>query len=194
MVHGSWFMVGGWLLLIVLAPHAAASDDVPPASRQKLENLFAKVADNLWTESDKYWHEGRLDVCVGIHRLIVEIDPTFVEAYDIAAWLLSSDGRDAEAEALYRRGVAANPNRWEPAFDFGMFYYQKKDFNNAEKCLAQSTTKSAPTYVWKMLAHSQEKQGKYGPALETWVKVKSLDPNDPVVDNAIARNKSLLSR
>jgi tetratricopeptide (TPR) repeat protein len=174
---------------VTLAGSAEKPQDIPAASREKLEDIFARVADKLWTQTDDAWHSHRLDVCIGLYRFIVEIDPKFVEAYDQGAWLIWSDGRDAEAKALYLRGIAANPDGYELLFDFGMFYYNKKDFRNAEAQFKAATSKSAPAMVWKMLAHSQEKQGNRRAALDTWRKVKELDPSDPAADRGIAQNQ-----
>jgi tetratricopeptide (TPR) repeat protein len=184
-VPAAFFAV--WL---VASSTMAAPRDLPKESRDKLEDVFARVADGLWLKTDETWHQGRLDVTAGLCRFIVEIDPSFVEAYDIGAWLLSSDGRFGDAEALYMKGIAANPNNYVPFFDFGMYYDQRKDFAKAEKYFQEATTRSAPTFVWRMLAHMREKIGDHRGALDVWRKVKEMDPSDPAADGGIAREKA----
>jgi tetratricopeptide (TPR) repeat protein len=119
--------------------------------------------------------------------MITNLDPSFTEAYSLGAWLLWSAGRDTEAIAVYRKAIAANPKNWEPAFDFGMYWYGKRNFAEAESNLALATQNSAPSTVWKMLAHAREKLGRLPEALAAWDKVKELDRSDPVIEQNVRR-------
>lgn len=180
------------VLVLISAPAVIAANDLPKQSRDKLEDVFASVVDGLWAKTDEAFDEGRFDVSAGLCRFIVEIDPTFMEAYDIGAWMLDSDGRPGEAEALYMKNISANPKSYKPYFDLAMFYDQKRDYTKAEEYFRQATTHSAPTLVWRMLAHMREKLGDHGGALEVWETVKKMDPSDTFADPGIAREKAAL--
>jgi tetratricopeptide (TPR) repeat protein len=177
---------------LIASATMAGAREMPKESRDKLESVFARVADDLWLKTDEAWHDGRLDVIAGLCRFIVEIDPSFLEAYNIGAWLLDSDDRFGEAEALHRKAIAANPDRYEPFFEIGMFYDQKKDYVNAEKYFREATARSAPTFVWRMMAHMREKTGDHHGALDAWETVKKMDPADAMADSGIAREKAAI--
>jgi len=149
--------------------------------------VFRNVADGLWKASEDAWHLGRHDICIELHRVTVEVDPTFAEAYSNAAWLMWSAGRDAEAIAMYQRNIEFNGKDYDPHFDLGMYYYGKKVYLDAEANFAEATRHSAPSQVWKMLAHTREKLGRYEDALETWESVRRMDPHDPVIDQNVRR-------
>lgn len=182
------------LIMFGLTPTPGYCATPPPAeSISKLEDIFAKVADNLSMEIESAWHEGRLDVCIELSRLVVEVDPSYVEAYGNGAWLLSSAGKDAEAVALYKKGIAANPNRYEVYFELGMYYYRKKDFANAEVNFSAATKHAPPAFVWKILAHSLEKLGRLEDSLAAWDKAKAIDPKDPVIEINMSRIREKLA-
>ncbi|MDO8915451.1 MAG: hypothetical protein Q7W16_05145 [Coriobacteriia bacterium] len=42
-------------------------------------------------------------------RLVVALDPQFVQAYYVAPWVVRANGREADAIAIAREGVANNP-------------------------------------------------------------------------------------
>ena len=187
-MRSNWFGLMALLLCAAaVAARCAVPQDMPAESRSKLESVFRQTVDILWEDTDIVWHEGRHDVCIRLHRLIVEMDPTLIESYDLAAWLLDSADQEQEAIALYRKGIAANPDSYELYFDLGMLYRGKKDDRNAELNFIAATDRSVPAFVWKTLAHSRERLGKLSEALAAWEKAKALDPSDRVIEPNMAR-------
>jgi len=182
------------LAAVVVPARCAAAHDMPAESRSKLEGVFRRTADILWDDTEIAWHAGRHDVCINMHRLITEMDPTFIESYDVGAWLLDSAGRRQEAIAFYNKGIAANPDRYELYFDLGMLYYGGKDHSNAELNFSAAVDRSAPPSVWKMLAHTQEKLGKLSEALAAWEKVRQMNPSDPVIEPNASRIRLKLEK
>ena len=148
----------------------------------QVEEILDDVVDRLWDRADWYWHEGRYEERVAIDRLIIRIEPQFIEPYGTAGWLLESLGRDPEALALYRQAVAAVPERWETHQDLGMFYYGHKKYPAAAAEFREATQKpGAPGYVWKMLAHASEHAGDLERAVAAWEGAARVTPNDPAV-------------
>src|SRR5438105_3266081 len=72
----------------------------PPQAQAILDD----VADRLWDRGDFYWHEGRYEERVALDRLVIRVQPRFIEPYGTAGWLLESLGRKNEALAMYRQG------------------------------------------------------------------------------------------
>lgn len=174
------------------APQAA-----PPAARAssatQVQGVLDEVVDRLWTRADWYWHEGRYEERVAVDRLILTMQPRFVEAYGTAGWLLESLGREAEALALYRQGVAVAPERWDTHHDLAMYYYQHKDYASAAEAFRNATQQSgAPPYVWKMRAHALERSGKLAEAVAAWEAAGKIAPNDGAVWSNLRRIRARL--
>jgi len=177
------------LLLIAGAAAAAPAARARPAGARRgvkpapqVEEILDDVVDRLWDRADWYWHEGRYEERVAIDRLIIRMEPQFIEPYGTAGWLLESLGRNQEALALYRQAVAAVPERWETHQDLGMFYYQLKDYPAAAGEFRAATQKpGAPSYVWKMLGHACEHAGDLEQAVAAWKGAARVAPNDPAI-------------
>src|SRR5260370_26826622 len=139
------------------AKMASSRKSRPALQAPQVEEILDDVVDRLWDRADWYWHEGRYEERVAIDRLIIRMEPRFIEPYGTAGWLLESLGRGQEALDLYRQAVAAAPNRWETHQDLGMYYYQHKEYAAAAEDFQRGTQQTAaPVYVGKMLAHAYE--------------------------------------
>jgi Flp pilus assembly protein TadD len=169
-----------------------------PASRGvpapgNAEVVLGEVVDRLWSRGDFYWHEGRYEERVALDRLLIRMEPRFIEPYGTAGWLLDSMDRDEEALDLYRQAVAVAPQRWETHHDLGMFYYQHKEYPAAANAFRRGTQQQgAPHYVWKMLAHACERMGELEKALAAWEAAARVAPNDPAVAPNLQRVRARL--
>jgi tetratricopeptide (TPR) repeat protein len=180
----------GAALTVVIAGWAGAAPAKQPPARAarttkpapQVEEILDDVVDRLWDRADWYWHEGRYEERVAIDRLIIRMEPGFIEPYGTAGWLLESLGRDPEALALYRQAVAAVPGRWETHQDLAMFYYEHKAYPDAASEFQQATLRpGAPSYVWKMMGHAYEHAGKLEQAVAAWEGAARVAPNDPAI-------------
>jgi tetratricopeptide (TPR) repeat protein len=166
----------------------------PVKAPAQVDAIVDNVVDRLWDRADWYWHEGRYEERVAVDRLIIRMDPHFIEPYGTAGWLLESLGRDQEALELYRQAVAAVPTRWETHHDLGMYYYQHKDFTSATTEFQQATQQpGAPEYVWKMLAHAYERSGALEQAVSAWEAAARVAPNDPAIAVNLSRVRARLN-
>jgi tetratricopeptide (TPR) repeat protein len=179
------------LLLCAGAACAQEADQDAPASlsaaeaeRQVLEARDFLV-ELLWDGTEQYWHTGRWDEAIRLCRQIVQIDPTFVEAYNGAAWMLWSMDRDEEAIELYEAGVAANPNRYEIYHDFGMYYFHRHKWDKAAEQFRKSVEADAPMYYQHMLPNSLERGGRLAEALAEWRALLERFPDDPIAKRHI---------
>lgn len=172
------------------ASRRAAPVKTPP----QVDAILDNVVDRLWDRGDWYWHEGRYEERVALDRLIIRMDPHFIEPYGTAGWLLESRGRDQEALALYRQATIAAPERWETHQDLGMFYYQHKEYAAAAGEFQRGTQQQgAPVYVWKMLAHAYEHAGALDQAVSAWEGAARVDPHDPAIGVNLSRVRARLS-
>lgn len=151
------------------------------------------LVDLLWNGTEQYWHTGQWEEAIRLCRQIVQLDPTFVEAYNSAAWMLWSMDRDEEAIELYRAGVAANPDRYEIFHDFGMYYYHRHKWDEAAEQFRKSVEADAPMYHQHMLPNSLERGGRLKEALTEWRALLERFPNDPIPKRHIKALEEQLS-
>jgi tetratricopeptide (TPR) repeat protein len=197
----NWRSVIGIVALLAIAggvagaaPRAArARRRATPKARPQSEAILGEVADRLWDRGDFYWHEGRYEERVAVDRLVIRMQPRFVEPYGTAGWLLESLGRPSEALAMYRQGVTAVPDRWETHQDLGMFYYEHKQYAEAAAAFRDaSRQQDPPPYVWKMLAHALERAGELKEAVAAWETAGRLAPEDGAVPLNLSRVRAKL--
>ena len=146
------------------------------------------MVDRLWARGDFYWHEGRYEERVALDRLVIRLQPRFIEPYGTAGWLLELLGRKDEALAMYRQGVAAAPERWETHQDLGMFYYGQKQYGPAAAAFQHAVEQpGAPAYVWKMRAHALERMGQLQEAVRAWEAAARIAPQDGAIGSNLRR-------
>jgi len=177
----------GLVVILVACPVARAEQQVPVQSLESLQEILWMVRDKLWEKNEEYWHRGEHERCIATMRLITQIDPHDVEAYDNAAWLMQSALRDEEAEAFLLQGLANNRGRYDLYFDLGYFCYMHERFDEAVAYLNTAVCFECPKLVWHTLAHSAEQTGDIAWTLNIWLQMESLDPADPVPQLQISR-------
>ncbi len=158
----------------------------------------AEVVDNaisiLLGIGDFCWHEGFHFQLIRIQKACVELDPSFGEAYENAAWLLVSYNRKDEALALLKRYLQANPNRYEPYYEIGWFYYHwQKQPAEAIPWLEKAVRFPHPPIIEHTLAHAYERAGRLRDALGVWENKLKRYPDDPIAKRHMERLRQLLS-
>lgn len=181
------------LSLTLLAPIAQAApahhpqrQKTPSAAEQQrqVDGIVGGVVDQLWRQTDTYWHGGDYPRIVALDRIITHADPQFLEAYATGGWLMDSLGRTKDAEAFYTLGTRNNPRSSYAYWNLGMFYFgSTHDYPAAIQALKQDTQQAdAALNDWKMLAHSYEKAKQWDEAVRTWHAIKTRWPDGMGVD------------
>ncbi len=158
-----------------------------------------EVVDNaigiLLGIGDYCWHEGFHFQLIRIQKACVELDPQFGEAYENAAWLLVSYNRKEEALALLQRYLRENPNRYEPYYEIGWFYYHwQKQPAEAIPWLEKALRFPHPPIIEHTLAHAYERAGRLEEALAVWENKLKRYPNDLVAKRQVERLRQLLQQ
>src|SRR5437588_10331904 len=92
-------------LLFVCCP-ANAQTKIPAAGgKAEAEQILDTVIDKIWVLSDLHWHKGEYNHIVNVCKIVAAADPSNVEAFANAGWLLWSMDRDQEAVAVYQDGI-----------------------------------------------------------------------------------------
>ena len=176
------------LVLLLTTPALAASRHSPaprravsPAqqSAAQVDGILSGVVDALWAQNDHYFHEGDYPRIIGLDRIIVQADPHFIDCYTTGAWLMWSDGLDADADAFYRQCVQNNPRTSAAYYDYGAFlFHHLRRYDDARRVFqASAALPDAGVIDWRMLAHSYEKLGQYDRAALVWRRIKARWPN-----------------
>lgn len=171
------------------ARHHPPRQKTPSAARQQIQvdGIVGGVVDQLWRQTDTYWHGGDYPHIVALDRIITQADPQFLEAYSTGGWLMDSLGRTKDAEVFYTLGTVKNPRSSYAYWNLGMFYFSSvHDYPAAIRALTKDTEQAdAAINDWKMLAHSYEKARQWDSAVTTWQKIKARWPDGPGVDRLL---------
>lgn len=171
------------------APRAATSDAA------QAQALITRITDDLWEYGDRYWHAGRFEDRILLDYTIIELEPGFLEAYGTASWLIDSNGRPAEAEALLKRATRVRPDAWNAWDELGDFYFRGKRYREAVDAFRRATEKpGCHPKVFHSLGHACRLSGDLKASLHAWEEAKRREPNDPVVDNNLKKVRGLIGK
>jgi len=172
-------------------------EDLPPAAIVKasgydssvVDTVTSDTVDQLWAQTDVYWHQGDYPRIIALDKLIVQLDPHFMEPYSIGGWLMESMGNYADAEAFYRLGVANNPKDSYLYYQLAAFYFNtQKDYQSAANIMQVGVTmKGNDVNDWRMYAHALEKSKHIDDAIATWQAIIKRFPNAAAADINLAR-------
>ena len=140
------------------------------------------VADLMWIRatqtfgkeimSNKKW-ERRHKFLFPFLELTVSLDPHFIGAYRFGGLLLSVVKQYDNAIALYEKGYAANPDRWEMPHDLGRLYFL--DLKDYEKALywwkITDTLPGRPEYIPRFLPRLYAQSGHREIAIQLWLEL-----------------------
>ena len=160
----------------------AAPKQIKPAvsKDQVADEVLNDIANRLWEQGDKYWHDGDYQRVVGLGRIIMEIDPNDEEVIDSMAWLLWSMGDTAGADELLKYAISKAPKQGMLYANFGGHLYRTKRYDEAEKYLEQGVKVGGVTSAaYSFLGHTYTKLGKYKEAVETWRECVKRFPKYP---------------
>ena len=106
-------------------------------------------------------------------ELTVSLDPHFIGAYRFGGLLLSVAKQHENAIALYEKGYAANPDRWEMPHDLGRLYYLTlKDY---EKALywwqITNDLPGRPDYIPRFVPRLYAQTGHQEMAVQLWLEL-----------------------
>lgn len=99
------------------------------AVRQAALGYETAAADVAWLRAIQYYGEHRLtdqkyDMIGHLMTVVTELDPRFTQAYVFGAFVMAQELHQPERGLdLLERGLRANPERWELAFQIGFLHY-----------------------------------------------------------------------
>lgn len=179
------------LSLALAAPTPQPKSKVAPKKAPK-KLTKTQVVDRLWEQSDAKFHKGDYPGAVALHRKIVALEPNDVESYSVAAWLLWSLGKRADAMQFIQKGLKANPKSSEMWDAAGQHYNLQKRRAEAENAFAKAIevggkSAKADLMLRRRYAHAAQNAGHLAKSIGLWRALVADFPKDVVNKNNLAR-------
>lgn len=154
----------------------------PEAMARMALSYRSLLADAYWIRSLQHYGrtkraetgEKTYDLLYPLLDLTTSLDPKFNIAYRFGAIFLTEPppggpGRPDLAIALLKKGLAAQPLRWEYAEDIGFVYYRARDYANAADWFrTASKIQGAPGWLAPLEAVTRTRGGDRQTARTLW--------------------------
>ncbi len=133
-----------------------------------------------------------------VFGIIAELDPRYIDPYEVGALIAIFDARDPEAAfAILNRGLAKNPDQWLFPFEAGhLALMTLKDFKVAQAYFQKvMDIPGSPEIAKRLYANAAYKQSDYKTAWETWSEVLRTTKDERVkkfADNHLYQAKSAI--
>jgi tetratricopeptide (TPR) repeat protein len=195
------------LALETRAPRIEDGAGAPPVLprarvlRPLLLGFHPMVADLYWLRTIQYFGahiqtDGEFPHLYALVDLVTSLDPHFVDAYQLGGLLLDIGKRFPEAIAIYEKGIAANPDRWELPYDLGRLYFL--DLKDEAQALrwweVTDRLPGRPPYIPRFLARLYTKTGSLETAFELWKVMYEGSDNEWVRKTAKQEMQKILAQ
>jgi hypothetical protein len=136
------------------------------------------AADLIYIWAIQYYSDyailERFDYLEHIFSIIIELDPRFLDVYEVAALISAYEAKDVElALKFLDMGLERNPEQWIFPFEAGHYARDvKKDFSLAQKYFKKaSEIKSSPHLIKRLYASAAFEAKDYQTAWNTWKNI-----------------------
>jgi tetratricopeptide (TPR) repeat protein len=163
----------------------------PAAVRRMALSYDAMAADLYWIRAVQHYGRTKLakdgrrryELLYPLLDLTTSLDPYFNVAYRFGAIFLAErppagPGRADQSIALLQKGLDAQPNRWEFAWDLGFVYYwHLHDYARAAEWFGRSADiPGAPLWLRPMAAVTLAKGGDRATSRRLWTEIVKTAP------------------
>ena len=129
--------------------------------------------------SDRFFHHGDYETTTRINRLVVRMDPHFVEGLNTLAWLLRQGLNRPRMRGPHHRGLSRTTRSVGRLFESGALLFDLKEFSHWP-CYYFTPERGAgalrPNAT--MLAHAYEEDGPQSRRLRAWRAIVEKFPGD----------------
>jgi len=143
------------------------------------------VADLIYLWAIQYYSDysipDRFKYLDHIFSIIAELDPRYVDPYEIGALIAAAEAQDIGlAFKILDRGLEKNPNQWIFPFEAASFAQMtKKDFQLARAYYKKAMDiKGSPDLIKRLYANAAFKAMDFKTSWETWLEVYNTAKED----------------
>jgi tetratricopeptide (TPR) repeat protein len=136
------------------------------------------LADLIYIWSIQYFSDknvdNRFDHLEHVYSIIADLDPHYLDPYQIGAMIAVYDARDFEAAFhILDMGLSNNPKEWIFPWEAGHYAQMNlKDFALAQKYYRKAMQiEDAPEMVKRLFANAMFKTGNYENAWNNWLNI-----------------------
>ncbi len=166
----------------------------PEFLRRASLSFHALVADIYWIRTVQHYGSTKLsteehkqyDILYPLLDLTTSLDPYFDVAYKFGAIFLAEEypagaGRPDQAIAILRKGLQAQPDKWQLAQEVGFVYYWwLHDYDNAATWFNRAADMTeAPTWLRSLAAVTLAQGGARATSRTLWGDIASNAGADP---------------
>ncbi|MBI3988524.1 MAG: hypothetical protein HY347_02790 [candidate division NC10 bacterium] len=160
------------------------------------------AADLFWIQTIQYFgkhvtSDRRFPKLFQLVDLVTSLDPQFIEAYRLGGLFLAYFSTDVgHAIALYEKGIASNPDRWELPHDLARLYYlELKDYGKALEWFQRADQlPGRAQYIPHFVARLYAATGQEELAVEMWWQIYHQTTNEEIKEWAKEEIQKLLTK
>jgi hypothetical protein len=144
------------------------------------------IADVVYLWAIQYYGNeeiaDRYDSLLHIFGIISELDPRYVDAYEVGALIAAGDMQDLGlALKIFDLGFAKNPSQWIFPFEAGHYARSAKDFPTARAYFKKAMDiPGAPAIAKRLYADTSFKAMDLKASWETWLEVYNTATDEQI--------------
>lgn len=178
------FVLLGVAALPLLAQTSPLTVDAARSSADDAVQLLVRLHEEI---ADQYFHSADWPKAVATLDQVITLEPTGIDAYASAAWLLWSSGKDDLAMDYYQRMIAANPTDPEGYFVVGSMFFSRRRYAEALPWLEKAIALGLHPPKSHLYGHALVYLGRTADALAFWQKQLADNPTDEVARREIPK-------
>ncbi len=164
-------------------------DDVN--ARRVLARIYTQQIGDAQTN---HVDEGMARRAIEQYKLITDKEPSDVESLVMLARLQKLVGNSVEAEAAFKKVIAADPENEDAITGLAGVYSDRGDPKSASELLEKLAQKNPSPRSLIVLASEYEQMRQYSLAADTYKKALDLDPSRAELKAALAQDQALAGR
>jgi tetratricopeptide (TPR) repeat protein len=132
-----------------------------------------------------------------IFSIIAELDPRYLDPYDVGAVIAFHEADDLElALKILDKGLEKNPDQWIFPYEAGHYARIKKKYKLAQEYFKKAMEiEGAPDFVKRLYADATFMAADYKTSLETWMEIYQTAEDErikKIASNHLYRTKSAI--
>ncbi|MBV9303802.1 MAG: tetratricopeptide repeat protein [Acidobacteriaceae bacterium] len=177
-----------------------AVEEAQTALKNNPEDLNARrVLARIYTQQigdaqTNHVDEGMARKAVEEYKIIAEKDPKDVDSMVMLGRLDKLLGNSVDAEAAFRKVLAADPDNEDAITGLAGVYSDRGDARAASELLEKLTKKNPSPRALVVLANNYEQMRQYAQAADAYRKALALDPNRVELKAALAQDQALAGK
>ena len=172
---------------LVIAICALALMTCSWANDPRQDAIWSAIDDAMIEYVDHHFHEGDFPRAIQGLRFRYAMHPDDWEAMSDLGWMLESTEREDEALAIYMKYRRDYPTRRDASYSVVQYWFKKKSFAKIPALVEPELTKKPHPNMYRWLAHSYDRLGRYADSIRVWDALIALVPSDAQAKNNRAK-------